>query len=126
VEYIRQSIVDPRAFIAPSCPNDPCLQEVMPTVYGKTLTSEQLDLMVAFLIEQKIDVRGQAAISPTRLPPVIGDDRGDPSQVDERAGAEDNSATSSTSLIGAFILTLFITLLLAGLLVFVRRGQKTE
>ena len=98
----------------------------MPTVYGKTLTSEQLELVVAFLLEQKIDVRGQATISPTRLPPVIGDDRGDPSQVDDRPGEKDNSATSSTSLIGAFILTLFITLLLAGLLVGIRRGQKTE
>jgi hypothetical protein len=126
VEYIRQSIVDPGVFIAPSCPNDPCLQEVMPTVYGKTLSSEQLDLIVAFLLEQKIDVRGQAAISPTRLPPVIGDEHGDPSQVDDRPRAEDNSAARSTSLIGAFILTLSITLLLTGLLVGIRRGQKTE
>jgi hypothetical protein len=98
----------------------------MPTVYGKTLTSEQLDLIVAFLLEQKIDVRGLSVINPTRLPPVIGDDRGDSSQVDDSPGLEDKSATGSTSLIGAFILTLFITLLLAGLLVGIRRGQKTE
>ena len=32
-EYLRASIVDPEAYIAPDCPNGPCLEGIMPGDY---------------------------------------------------------------------------------------------
>ena len=43
-EYIRQSILDPGAFIVPGFVN------VMPANYGETLTPQQIDNLVAFLL----------------------------------------------------------------------------
>jgi mono/diheme cytochrome c family protein len=46
--YIRESIVNPNAFVVPGFqPN------VMPQTYGQTLTPEQIDQLVNFLLEQK-------------------------------------------------------------------------
>ena len=52
-EYIRQSIVDPNAFIAPECPTGPCPPGVMPTAFGQTLTPDQIQALVTFLMRQK-------------------------------------------------------------------------
>ena len=52
-EYIRQSIVDPNAFIAPKCPTGPCPPGVMPQNFGSALSAEQIDALVQFLLAQK-------------------------------------------------------------------------
>jgi len=52
-EYIRQSIVDPDAFIAPDCPSGPCPEGVMPTAFGKILTPDRIDALVTFLMRLK-------------------------------------------------------------------------
>jgi len=52
-EYIRQSIVDPNAFIAPDCPTGPCPQGVMPIAFGQTLSPDQVQALVTFLMRQK-------------------------------------------------------------------------
>ncbi|MEX2431248.1 MAG: cytochrome c [Dehalococcoidia bacterium] len=44
-EYMRQSIVDPDAFVVPGFP-----QGVMPPVYGDQLDEEQLNNLVAYLM----------------------------------------------------------------------------
>ncbi|MFQ5856514.1 MAG: c-type cytochrome [Anaerolineae bacterium] len=51
--YIRESIVDPNAYIVPECPNGPCVAGIMPTTFGQTLSDEQIDALVQFLLEQK-------------------------------------------------------------------------
>ncbi len=51
--YIRQSIIDPNAFIAPECPNSPCLSNIMPDDYANRLSSRQIELVVIFLLEQQ-------------------------------------------------------------------------
>lgn len=50
VGYIRESIVNTNAFIAPGCPGMPCQPNVMPQTFGQTLKPEQLDALVAFLL----------------------------------------------------------------------------
>ena len=50
-DYLRQSILEPNAFIAPKCPNGPCLTDVMPQYYGERLSPEQVEMIVAFLLE---------------------------------------------------------------------------
>ena len=50
-DYLRQSILEPNAFIIPECPNGPCLTNVMPQYYGERLSPEQVEMIVAFLLE---------------------------------------------------------------------------
>ncbi|NKQ34697.1 MAG: c-type cytochrome [Chloroflexi bacterium] len=50
-DYLRQSILEPNAFIAPECPNGPCLTNVMPQYYGERLSPEQVEMIVAYLLE---------------------------------------------------------------------------
>lgn len=52
-EYIRQSIVDPNAFIAPECPSGACPQGVMPIAFGQTLSDDQVQALVTYLMRQK-------------------------------------------------------------------------
>ena len=53
--YIRESIVDPLAFIVENCPTGPCLFGVdtdaagMPLTYAQTLTEEEIDALVWYL-----------------------------------------------------------------------------
>ncbi|MBI3764059.1 MAG: c-type cytochrome, partial [Chloroflexi bacterium] len=42
-DYIRQSIIDPGAVIAKSCPGGPCPDGVMPKNFGGRLTADQLE-----------------------------------------------------------------------------------
>ncbi|MEM8862803.1 MAG: hypothetical protein AAGD96_31210, partial [Chloroflexota bacterium] len=51
-EYVRRSILYPNEYIAPDCPNGPCLSNIMPKTYGERLTATQLETMVAYLMEQ--------------------------------------------------------------------------
>jgi len=48
-EYIRQSIVDPAAFLTPECPTGPCLN-VMPNTYGQSLSEEEIDTLAKFIL----------------------------------------------------------------------------
>jgi hypothetical protein len=68
--YLRQSILEPNAYIAPDCPNGPCLPNIMPGDYGTRLTAQQVDMIVAFLLAQ----RGEE-IAATATPARIGADR---------------------------------------------------
>jgi mono/diheme cytochrome c family protein len=52
-EYIRQSIIEPNAAIAESCPTGPCLPDVMPATFSAILTAEQIDSLVGYLAALK-------------------------------------------------------------------------
>jgi len=52
-EYIRTSIVNPNAFIAPKCPTGPCTANVMPPTFGQQLSQQELDDLVAYLLSLK-------------------------------------------------------------------------
>ncbi len=68
--YIRQSIVNPNAYLAPACPNGPCLPNIMPDNYANRLTPDQLETLVAWLvtldeaIPQPALIGGDAAATP--------------------------------------------------------------
>ena len=53
-EYIRESILEPSAFIVEECPLGQCLQ-VMPENYGELLTEEELDAIVAYLLSLRTE-----------------------------------------------------------------------
>jgi len=48
--YLRQSILEPAAFIAPVCPNGDCPANVMPPNLSERLAGSDLDLIVAYLL----------------------------------------------------------------------------
>ena len=51
--YIHQSIVEPNAYLAPECPNAPCLPGIMPQNFATRLSAQQIETMVAFLLNQQ-------------------------------------------------------------------------
>jgi hypothetical protein len=59
--YLHQSIVQPNAYLAPECPNGPCMPNIMPRDYAARLRPEQIDTVVAYLLAQD-------GAEPTRAP----------------------------------------------------------
>jgi hypothetical protein len=51
--YIRQSILEPNAYLAPECPNAPCMPGIMPQNYGIRLSDGQIETLVTFLLAQQ-------------------------------------------------------------------------
>lgn len=49
-EYIRTSIVNPNAYIVPECPSGACPAGLMPQTYGQTLSEQELDGLVQYLL----------------------------------------------------------------------------
>ncbi len=49
-DYIQQSILEPNYALAPTCPNGPCLPNIMPQDYNRRLTSEQVEMIVDYLL----------------------------------------------------------------------------
>jgi mono/diheme cytochrome c family protein len=52
-EYLQESIVDPNAFLYPTCPTGPCQPNIMPQNFKDTLSSQQIDDLVAYLLTLK-------------------------------------------------------------------------
>jgi mono/diheme cytochrome c family protein len=50
-EYIRESILDPAAYIAPECPTGPCTEPtLMPLNFSEKISEEQLNNLVTYLL----------------------------------------------------------------------------
>ncbi len=74
-EYIRASIVEPNAFIAPDCPNGPCLPNIMPRDYANRLTPDQINTTVTYLLAlteegEVVESVGSNAAAPKTPRPV--------------------------------------------------------
>lgn len=48
-EYVRQSILEPRAFTVDQCPLGPC-PEIMPDTYPEQINADDLDTLINFLL----------------------------------------------------------------------------
>jgi hypothetical protein len=53
--YIRESILEPNAFIAPDCPLGPCLANIMPANFAQTLSNDEVIVLVAYLTNLQDD-----------------------------------------------------------------------
>lgn len=52
-EYLRQSIVEPNAHVSEDCPTGPCTSGIMPANFGDQFSEEQINDMVAFLMQRQ-------------------------------------------------------------------------
>ncbi|MGQ0605149.1 MAG: cytochrome c oxidase subunit II [Anaerolineales bacterium] len=52
-DYLRESILNPNAFVVPDCPTGACQPGVMPLDFGDRMLQVHLDTLVTFLLEQK-------------------------------------------------------------------------
>jgi nitric oxide reductase subunit C len=48
--YIRESILDPNAYVYPTCPTGPCMPNLMIQDFADTITQADLDALVAYLV----------------------------------------------------------------------------
>lgn len=120
-EYLRQSILEPGAFLAPSCPNGTCIEGIMPDDYGQRLTGEQIETLIDFLLEQKVQAAPAPALQPTLSTPDQSEAASTPSQptlVKDQSRAIEPGVPVQ-SLASAAVLTLgmllsFVAVLLVG------------
>lgn len=52
-QYLHESLVDPNAFVAPKCPFGSCTPGSMPNTLAQTLTPEEIQLMIDYLLTLK-------------------------------------------------------------------------
>ena len=50
-EYLHEAIVNPDAYIAPECPTGTCQSGLMPVSIGTTLSSEEIQAVIDYLVE---------------------------------------------------------------------------
>ncbi len=53
VEYIRESILNPNAFIYPDCPTGPCQPNLMIQNFKETISDADLEALIAYLVTLK-------------------------------------------------------------------------
>jgi hypothetical protein len=74
--YIRQSILEPNAYLAPECPNSSCLPGIMPQNFHLRLTEEQLETLVFYLLKlqgpEPTPVPIGAGLAATAAPKAVG------------------------------------------------------
>ena len=110
-DYLRQSILEPNYALAPTCPNGPCLANIMPQDYAQRLTPAQIELIVNYLLaldgtnvgdDLTIIGDGSTAVFPKANPASKTSD----SIV---AGVDTSAASVQLIMIGiVFLLTMFL------------------
>jgi len=50
-EYLHEAITDPDSYIAPECPDGTCQSGLMPVSIGTTLSSEEIQAIIDYLVE---------------------------------------------------------------------------
>lgn len=120
-EYIRQSIVEPGAFIYPDCPNGPCQENVMPGDYGSRLSPEQLTILIDFLLEQVVEPAGETATQTATAELQPEDIGSTPEVTQEELLAEDST---SNPIFYVLIMAVVIILLLLLLTPIIESGSQ--
>ncbi len=116
-DYIRQSILEPNAFIAPGCPNSDCLPNIMPRDYGLRFSQAQLETVVDFLLMQQATPVAAEPSSPT-LPPGVGETAATPTPTSPLPADDQEGAA------GGLLLPVGLTLAVILLLIVLRRRAR--
>jgi hypothetical protein len=116
--YILQSIIDPNVYLAPECPNGPCLANVMPRDYGQRLSSDQQALLVTFLMEQQTPSAPADAGAATASGTVAT------KAVPAAKTVPPGSGTRNVTAVRLASILLLTLVFLVSLLIFLRGGPK--
>jgi cytochrome c551/c552 len=117
--YLRQSILEPDAFIAPACPDGPCQPGIMPENYGRRLSPAQLNTLIAYLLDQGT---APSPIEGTSLPPSIGENE---EVTRSFPGVDNQEGETTTSSI--FVISFITLIIIVGLgLVHLNRKEDQE
>jgi hypothetical protein len=128
-EYLRQSILEPNVFIAPDCPNGPCLKNIMPSDYAERLSSQQVTLLVEFLLNQTGDPSPTAKDDTTQGAPLTRKTTGDEEIVQDSEAtpepifAKDTTRGWASSVVVVLLLVISIFLLL---MIITRRADSNS
>ncbi|MCB8984360.1 MAG: hypothetical protein H6659_11080 [Ardenticatenaceae bacterium] len=112
-EYLRQSILDPNAFIVPDCPNGPCIPNIMPRDYESRLSPAQLQLVIDYLLTLTegtivVETVGEGAVPAPKAIPAA---KNAPATALPRSSA---LMVQVLLVVFVFILTLFLLFKLPG------------
>ncbi|MCE9646873.1 MAG: nitrite reductase, copper-containing [Chloroflexi bacterium] len=73
-DYIRESILEPNTFVAPTCPTGPCAANVMPANLSETLTTDEVNSIVTYLSSLPAGAYGEAPAAAAAAVPATGAD----------------------------------------------------
>lgn len=117
--YLTNSILYPNIFLAPNCPNGECRADVMPGTYYLTLSDEQIETLVDYMLTLK-----------ENSPQTIADN-----QTESEQTAAGNSAESPTTITSPpsinnnlllAVLGILIVLIAIALVILLRNRQTNE
>ncbi len=111
--YIQQSITDPNVYLAPECPNGPCMENIMPRDYGQRLSETQQEVLGAFLLAQQAPMPTSPAQNVTSAQPAPEATAQPAEQSSSRLGNDNvtNVRIASILLLSlAFLISLFVYL----------------
>jgi len=101
-EYLRESILDPNAYIASDCPNTDCLANIMPRDYASRLTPLQVDAIVDYLLTEMVEESGEVDLEIMSTPSSVVPPAYEPTD------RNNSMAIQVTLLLITFILTVFL------------------
>ena len=67
-EYIRESILDPNLFVAPTCPTGACPPNVMPATLSTALTTDEINAIVTYLSGLPAGAYSDSTIAAAAVP----------------------------------------------------------
>ncbi|MFN8414288.1 MAG: copper-containing nitrite reductase [Anaerolineales bacterium] len=73
-EFIKEAILDPNIFVAPTCPTGPCTANVMPATLKDTLSNDEVNAIVQYLENLPEGAFGNAAAPASTMAPTSGTD----------------------------------------------------
>lgn len=125
-EYLRQSVLEPGAFIFPVCPNSPCQDGIMPRDYGSRLSPEQLEILIDFLLKQVVEQADEAAERPATTPSAAAKALSEASEVSPEINQGEGKPEDSTGKTILYVLILAVVIFLLLILLTPRTSSDTQ
>lgn len=125
-EYLRQSILEPGAFISSDCPNGPCQDGIMPKDYGSRLSMEQLGILIEFLLKQVDQQVDETAESPATTPSAAAKTLSETPEVIPEINQEEDRLEGSSGRIIFYVFILAVVIFLLLILLTPRTGSDSQ
>jgi nitrite reductase (NO-forming)/hydroxylamine reductase len=84
LDFIRESVINPDAFISPECPNGPCTAGQMPSTLADLLSKKELDTVVQYLAglpNETISASDDTGVMTSTAPTLTDEEWGKATQI---------------------------------------------